>query len=187
MTEKRVLRKELLLLRRDLGEEYRRSASRAIVERIAESDVWQTARVILAYSPVGEELFLNPLWERALAEGKSVAFPRCEEGEMRFLCVSSLSELKEDAYRIPAPPKAGREVRSFEEALAVVPALAVDSEGFRLGYGGGYYDRFLKTHPEVFSLCAVYDLHFLSTLLPREPFDVPVRQIVSEKRNTGVL
>ncbi len=187
MSEKRELRRALLLRRAALSREYRLRASRAIAEKIMASDLWQKARTVLAYFPVGEELFLVPLWERALAEGKRVAFPRCENGEMRFVAVTSLVELTEDAYRIPAPPEEGETVETFEATLAVVPALSADREGFRLGYGGGYYDRFLQKHPEVVTLCAIYDELFSPVPLIREPFDVPVQAVLTEKRKIGVL
>lgn len=187
MTEKQKLRRALLQKRRALSVDYRHAASAAMVETIASLSAWKRARLILAYFPVGEEVDLVSLWERALAEGKQLAFPRCENSEMHFILVSSLSELEEDAYRIPAPPKDGERVGEFEDALCIVPALSVDSAFYRMGYGGGYYDRFLGKYPEVKTLCALYEEMVSKEDLVREQTDVPVCMIVTEQREEGSL
>ena len=99
---------------------------------------------------------------------------------MTFRYVSSLSEFLPGSYSIPEPPKDATAFSSDTKALCVVPALAFDTLGFRIGYGKGYYDRFLKNF-DGYTVGAVYS-ELLSELLPRGYYDMAVDIIITERR-----
>ena len=142
--------------------------------------------LILMYAPVGSEPDIRPIARAAWASGKAVAFPLCDPKNktMTFHVVSSLDDLTPGYAGIPEPP-ADAPTPAPETAAAsicVVPALAFDLEGYRLGYGGGYYDRFLRDYRGTKAGLCRRDLVVRS--LPREDFDVRVDILVTEK---GVL
>lgn len=178
MNEKETLRKKLLDLRREFGAEYRESAAKQIAKQVRDTEAWKRASLVLFYCPVAEEVDVSPLFSAARLEGKRLAFPRCVDREMEFCTVEDVSELERGRFGIPAPKERLGALTGFSEALVIVPALAADRRGTRLGYGGGFYDRFLQKHP-LPALCCLYE-KMLQELLPREPFDIPVNIIVTE-------
>lgn len=120
--------------------------------------------------------FVNDL----LSAGKAVYAPRCSGKEMKFIRFSDFSELKAGAYGI-LEPDGTEEFSVFEQSsgsLCIVPALSFSRDGFRLGYGGGYYDRFLKDYGGLSAGICYGD--FIG-YVPRESFDVPVQILITEK------
>lgn len=117
-----------------------------------------------------------PLLRRAQADGKRVAVPKVYGKSMKFLWLDDLSRISEGYCSIPEPIDDGPEADDGE-ALVLVPGLAFDAQGHRLGYGGGFYDRFLsiEPHPTV-ALC--YDFQLLP-LLKTESYDIPVDAVLS--------
>lgn len=179
--EKARLRAEMIRLRDALPAPQRAEASRDIARCIAESDFYRNAEVILAYFAVKSEVDLTDLWQRTLAQKRQLAFARCVGKELHFHAVLSLSELTPGRFGIPEPPAEAPRVTDFSRALAVVPALSADSRGYRLGYGGGYYDRFLAEHPALFTVCAVFEPLRRESLC-HEAFDRRMRCVVTEER-----
>lgn len=179
MDEKQILRKKYKCQRDSLSKktvEY----SRLICESCAELDEFKSADTILLYFAKGSEVDLSSLAEIAYSMGKRVAYPRCSgEGRMSFHKIASLPELEKGAFGIMEPPSDAPLCRD-SDAVCFVPALAFDTEGFRLGWGGGYYDRFLAD----FKGCKIgvaYDI-CLADKLPRGEFDIKTDYIVTESR-----
>ena len=143
---------------------------------------FQTAKTLLFYCPLPHEISLIPVFHYARERNIDCAFPRCGEkaGEMQFYYVDTLDELEVGKYGIREPKPTARPVTDFEGALVFVPALSFDREGYRLGYGGGYYDRFLEAHP-LTSVGLAYET-LLSHSLPRDEYDRAVDVMVTEKR-----
>ncbi len=141
----------------------------------------QAAELILGFYPVSGEPDLRPLYEAALAAGKTVAFPISHKGTrtMTFCAVDALSDLVPGAYGIPEPTDPSRAVTVTETTLCLVPGLAFDRQGHRLGYGGGYYDRFLQKFPG-HTLAPTYEV-LRTSALPLEETDHPVKEIVTER------
>ncbi len=138
------------------------------------------AKTLLFYFPLPQEISLIPIFNRARELGLPCAFPRCGEqkGEMEFYFVDSLDELALGKYGICEPLPTAQKVTDLSEAVVFVPAFAFDREGYRLGYGGGYYDRFLAAHP-LLSVGITYE-EFLVDALPRCPYDQAVNILVTE-------
>jgi len=180
---KKELRQEYKSRRESISITEKSSFDADICKNIIDSDVFKAANVILIYYPIGSEINISPIAEAALSLGKAVAYPVCdtEKHTLTFKYVSSLTELVVDKYSIPAPPESAQVFSGDRRAMCIVPALSVDKQGFRLGYGGGYYDRFLSGF-EGHSVAAVY-YSLIADELPRDKYDIPVELIATERGN----
>ncbi len=142
--EKARLRRQMKTLRHDLPADYKEGADRRIAELLWQTDEYREAHLIFCYVSRKDEADTRRILGQALADGKRVAVPVCRgRGEMEAWEIESLSELSEGAYGILEPAKP-LPVKPEEIDLCLVPCLACDRDGRRLGYGGGYYDRYLK-------------------------------------------
>lgn len=182
--DKKAMRKVLTEERSALGKEFRALASSRICARLRDLSCWRYADTVLLYMPIKSEVDILPLLNEALAGGKTVGLPRCgEKGVMRFHLVTDLSELSPGSYGIPEPAKDAPELReelSSPRALAIVPGLAFDLSGYRLGYGGGFYDRFLGAFAGISVGVCYADL--IKNELPRGVYDRKVQLIVTERK-----
>ena len=158
-------------------------SSRILCNKILALKEFLDADAVLLYSPTKNEPNLLPIAEAALKAGKKVAFPISitKSCTLDFREISSLTELTSGTYGIPEPPFNATKPTLTKKSLCIVPALAFDKKGFRIGYGKGYYDRFLSQF-EGISAGAVFSSHTCDSL-PTEPTDIPVNIIITE---TGV-
>ena len=113
---------------------------------------------------VGTRVIIEQAWKR----GKRVAVPKVEGKEMKFFYVQSFEELK-SGYKGILEPMNGV-LADASSALVILPAVAVDQEGYRLGYGGGYFDRYLEAHPQYETVALAFEMQVVK-FLPREGFD----------------
>lgn len=184
--KKRRLREAMLEERLAISAEERQEAEAAIASRLLTLASFRFAETVLLYAPIKGELDLLPVCHEISKAGKAIAFPRCHPDgcTMTYHIVSSPDELVSGAYGIREPlANAPMYLPSPEKHdLCVVPAVCFDREGFRVGYGKGYYDRFLSQFGGT-SLGLI--LHrFLLPKVPRGHFDRSVDLILTEK---GVL
>ncbi len=139
---------------------------------------------VLLYSPIKGEVDIILMLDTLIKSGIDVAFPLSDTQNTRliFRKVESHFDLAEGAYGILEPREYCSEISEFSDTLCIVPALAIDQQGFRLGYGKGYYDRFLPMFYSFggTSLCPVYH-NFLCDSLTREETDIPVDIICTQK------
>lgn len=136
------------------------------VELILNHPWFQTAKTIMAYRAIPPEIDLEPVLEQILKQGKTLLLPRCEgDGTMTARRMDDLAELEPGAYGILEPKPDAPCVMPDEIDLILVPGLAFDEKGGRLGRGKGYYDRFLgKTEAKTIGVCRC--------LVPRVPVEV---------------
>ena len=179
--KKALLRRELRAIRNALGAEYRRNAEEKMISSLLSLPQFQNAKTVLTFYPVGSEPAILPIAEAALTLGKRVAFPLCHpEGPfMTFHSVDSLDALTNGSYGIPEPDGISPAVSELEDAICIVPALAFDENGYRLGYGKGYYDRFLAAFSGS-KVGVTYTELFLSEV-PHNRFDCRADIVVTEK------
>ena len=179
---KNELRKLLKERRATVSADERKQLDRAIVENVLASDAYQSADTLLLFAPLAGEVNLLPLVRAARKDGKQVAFPRCdtEKSSMDFFILLPEHRLAPGAYGIPEPPMEAPLCVPTERTLCLCPALSLDPTGNRLGYGKGYYDRFLAKFP---GICAsvVYTKMMVKSL-PAEEHDLPMKLIFTEKR-----
>ena len=179
--EKRALRAHYKEKRRLISSDAKATLDTSLCCAITELDAFKSAEIILAFYPSFLEPDIIPVINDALKRKKRVAFPLCnvKEHTMRFKYVSDLEELRVGSYSIPEPPECNEEYSGEASTLCLVPALAFDNEGYRLGYGAGYYDRFLSDFKGI-SVGTAYS-EFITEALPHGRFDIKTNIIISER------
>lgn len=184
MIDKKDLRKKFTAVRSSISAESREVQQSEIFNAVVESDEYKNANCVFIYVSFGSEVSTRSLLDRALADGKSVAVPLCDvkSHTMTAVLIDNKECLKEGAYRIPEPDREAvirgelKTADPEEIDLAVVPALAFDIGGNRLGYGGGYYDRFLELYQGV-SLGLAFG-ECVCERLEVEALDRPVSRVI---------
>ncbi len=151
-TRKKEKRTELKQLRADLGQEARDGIDARIADQVAALPEWGRAQIVLAYLSVGDEVDTRALVERAWFEGKTVAAPRVvpRARQMDWYRIADFDHLETSSFGVEEPEADPANLLALSDEgvfgipmLALVPGLTFDRFGFRLGYGGGYYDRLL--------------------------------------------
>ena len=178
---KNELRREYLGKRRAIPAEERAKADREICRALLECELFQKTQTLLVYAPKEPEVDIFPLIDSALSMGKRVAFPRCGRGYSLSFHYAAPNELILDHFGILEPTEDMPLCQALSDSLCLVPALLFDQDGFRLGYGKGYYDRFLASYHG--KTVGIAREGFILSKLPRGPFDLAVDMLVSE---TGV-
>jgi 5-formyltetrahydrofolate cyclo-ligase len=176
--KKKVLRRELIAARREIPELQRAECDEKIARTLLSLPEYTASDTLLIYASYGEEIDTAAITKAALADGKRLAFPRCgANGIMKFY-YSEPDALVPGYKNIPEPPEGAPLFTKGEHALCIVPALAIDREGFRIGYGGGFYDRFLAGFSGI-SVGLVRNEFFFDQI-PREEFDLALNITISE-------
>ena len=134
----------------------RTAQNQAIAARVLAEPAYQNAKTVFCYCSTAEEIDTYAILRDALAQGKTVCLPvPCGRGLMHAHAISDLAQLHPGKYDIPEPDKSCPVIPPHELELCIVPCLAADKAGFRMGYGGGYYDRYLlQTGAVRMLLCA---------------------------------
>lgn len=180
---KSVLRKQLLKIRSELPIEYRKTADKAIIQNLLAMKEYEQADIIFTYVSTKEEVNTRKLIKHALSRKKTVAIPRClEKGIMRAYRIKNPEELQPGKYGILEPLEECEELKPERISLAVIPCVACSRNGVRLGYGGGYYDRYLpQTSACKIVLCRE---KMLWDDIPEESHDCPMDIVITE---TGIF
>ncbi len=156
--------------------------SSAACEIILSSQKISDADTVLVYAAVGSEVKTDLLIDKLLQIGKNVGLPRCfENGIMKFYSVNSRSQLIIDKFDIPAPNSDCPLIDLTENTVCIVPGLAFTENGARLGYGGGFYDRFNAANPEIYTIGLTLE-ELLVDELPVLPHDMTVNSVATEER-----
>ena len=185
-SEKNGLRSVLTEKRDTLPSEVRKRRDELICSRLLSLACYRFSDTVLLYCPVGSEIDTDPIEKRARADGKRIAYPLCgvEKGQMSFRYVDGKDELKKGTYGIPEPDESCPLCVPGEDRsrmLCIIPALAFDAHGYRLGYGGGYYDRWMTLfRGRGITVGLAYRENIFPTL-PRGRFDRRVGLIVTDK------
>ena len=176
---KNILRKNYKILRLNILDKSIKDDS--ICENIINSSLYQNSKHILCYYPLSSEINILKIINHALSHGKKVSLPvSLIDGTMNFYYIDNLMSLKEGLYGIMEPPKSESNlVKDFSDSICLVPGLTFDTSGYRLGYGKGYYDRFLNRN-NIHSIGLCYE-ELLVSILPINEFDQQVKFICTEK------
>jgi len=141
---KKELRAQIAQAVSELSGDYCRTADEAIRRHILESEMYQKAETLFCYVGVAREIDTAPFVRAALAAGKRVAVPLCVgKGIMEARAIQSMEDLVPGKYDIPAPAPHCPVVEPEAFDLIIVPCSTGNAKGQRLGYGGGFYDRYL--------------------------------------------
>ena len=185
---KKLLRLRMRAIRSDMPAEIKEKRDRRIFEQVISLREYRDAQTVITYVSNAIEVDTFRLIRHSLEIGKKVAVPRCHEeikGKMSFHFITSLEQLEKGKFGVLEPiPSLCPEVTDWSRSICIVPALCYDSAGYRLGYGGGYYDRFLSQYKGkkvgiVYTAC-------MTGRLTHGRYDVPVDTIVTDRfiRNT---
>lgn len=160
--------------------------SRLIFEKIRSKLFYQRATNILLYSNFGSEVRTDEFLQVCLQDGKKVFYPKTSTGDcsMEFYEIRSLLDLNTGNYGIREPygfnrAYNGRMQASASDTMMIVPGIAFSPDGYRLGYGKGYYDRYLSHFTNIFKCGVCFDLQ-MQTAVPHDHFDIKMDAIVTE-------
>ena len=174
--DKGKLRAMIRSQKRAMTNEMIAEKSRVLGALFADTEAYQNARSIYGYLPYNQEVRTVPMLEQALRDGKRVAVPKVFGDEMKFLWLDDLNRVAKGYSGIPEPIDDGP-VADDPTALVLMPGLAFDPAGHRIGYGGGFYDKFLAAEPDHPTVALCYDFQVLDHL-DTEEFDIPVDQVL---------
>lgn len=170
--DKTALRRAVREKKRAMTEEEIVSRSTRLGELFADTQAYGEAKTIYGYLPYNQEVRTVPMLERALRDGKRVAVPKVYGDMMKFIYLEDLSQVAKSEMGIPEPIADGP-VAEDKTALVLMPGLAFDKEGHRIGYGGGFYDKFLSAEPDHPTVALCYEFQMFAQL-DTEEFDIPV-------------
>ena len=174
--DKTALRKTIRERKRAMTPAEIEEKSRILGEKFLASEAYKNAKTIYGYLPYNQEVRTVPMLRQALADGKRVAVPKVYGEEMKFLYMTDLDRVEKGYAGIPEPIDDGP-LAEDPTALVLMPGLAFDPEGHRIGYGGGFYDKFLASEPGHPTLALCYDFQMLPKL-ETEEFDIPVDWVI---------
>ena len=179
VTRKRALRKELNQRQCSLSNEYKKEASLEIARRVFQSMEYQEANTIFIYCGTSNEVDTSIIIRDALKNGKHVALPKIlSMGIMETLEIESMEELIPERHGILEPKEGSRKIPPEEIDLALIPCLGFSRDGYRIGYGGGFYDRFLP-NGNFAKIIIAFDQMSVESM-PVGAFDHKVDKIITE-------
>lgn len=177
--DKTALRRSIREKKRAMTQEQIISASADLGAQFAACALYKQAKTIYGYLPYNQEVRTVPMLEQALREGKQVAVPKVYGDEMKFICLTDLSQVDTGYAGIPEPI-ADAPVADDPTALVLMPGLAFDPQGHRIGYGGGFYDKFLAKEPNHPTVALCYGFQMLDALETQD-HDIPVDLVLWSK------
>lgn len=178
---KKNLRNKFKSIRAEMPKEVKLRKDNAIFNKVISLQKFQQAKILLTYVSTQIEVDTHRLIKYALDQGKQVAVPRCVPGTrlMEFCLINSFDDLEKGTFSVLEPKKSCRIINFFPNSFCIVPGLGYDINGFRLGYGGGYYDRFLSNYKG--TMAGICYVSCLQSNLPHGRFDCTVDLLITEK------
>ena len=170
--DKKELRAQIRMQKRAMTEAEIVEKSEKLGQLFTASPLYRQAKTIYGYLPYNQEVRTTPMLAQAQKEGKRVAVPKVMGDEMIFIYLDDLSKVEKGYSGIPEPVE-NEPVADDPHALVLMPGLAFDPQGHRIGYGGGFYDKFLAAEPEHPTLALCYDFQMLDHL-ETDSYDIPV-------------
>ena len=183
--KKEGLREKYVARRSAMAEAERLVKSDAISRVVTATNQFLESSIIAMYSPIREEVTTRNIFRSARRMEKTTAYPLVDKDRnmLRFFIVNDPDRLIPGTYGIREPDMHNAsEIAAHELDFILIPAVVLDMDGFRIGYGGGYYDRLLSDPSvQAFSTAIVYDFQVVERL-PRHDHDMPVDCITTESR-----
>ncbi len=175
-TQRKLVRERLDVL----DKAYRAEASKKIEEILTETSEWKKARKVFLYSSMSSEADTGGLIKNALGSRKRVFLPKVISAkDMIFAEYDGISPMNTGSFGISEPVTRDDEDIEVRPDIFVVPCVAVDKEGNRIGHGKGYYDRYLEKYKEVLKICIAFDAQILESI-SAQPTDVRMDMVLTE-------
>ncbi len=186
------IRKVIRQKRDSLSKDDLINKSRKIFEKLVASEIYKISDNILIYASMGSEVRTDEIIEDALKQGKNVFCPKCvdtKNGLMEFIKISDISQLIEGYYGIREPVLAENSVvydnidttNNRSDDLMIMPLVAFDAQNNRIGYKGGYYDRYLEKNPYINTCALAFEIQKSETTIPSEAHDIKPQRIITEE------
>lgn len=180
METKSAIRKEVYARRKAAAAEEIRENSGRIRDQVLKLPEFSRAEWIYVYIDCKNEVMTGEIIRKALEQGKKVAAPRVEGREMKFYRITSREDLEPGSFGIQEP-RQGLSEAEGGRILMIMPGVAFDRQRRRIGYGGGFYDRYLAGHPGIWTAALAFEFQMFSQV-PWEETDILPDRVITEKR-----
>ncbi|MDE6620040.1 MAG: 5-formyltetrahydrofolate cyclo-ligase [Lachnospiraceae bacterium] len=185
METKAEIRKRILEIRKELTDDEIASKSGAIVQKVIKTPEYREADNILLYADYCREVMTRGIFEDALLHRKKIYFPRVDKltNTMEFYQVISIRQLERGYMDILEPREDMRARYQFqpkEDTLAILPGAAFDTSGYRVGYGKGFYDKFLANKRQLSTMALAFACQIVDEI-PKDAHDIKMDKIVTEE------
>jgi len=178
---KNRIRKENLEKRNALSQEEIESKSEIICQKVIHHPVFQEADMVFAYVDAKSEAQTKEIIEYAWKAGKKVAVPKVHGEIMKFYLITSYEDLEPGCFGIREPKEVCKVIEEMpDKSLVIMPGVAFDREGNRIGYGKGYYDKYFSAYPETYKIAIAFEVQVVSKILADE-FDVKADCVITER------
>lgn len=180
--EKKIIRDQILKNKEKIDKISLNSYSYSIIDTLHNTSYYKNAKTIMTFISFGAEVDTHDFIKQSIKNNKRIVVPITlpETKQLKLSEVLDFGELETGYYDILTPKKEFiRYVDPSEVDLIIVPGVAFDREGYRIGYGGGYYDRFLSKLGHIPKISLAFDMQLIDKV-PREDFDIPVDYIITE-------
>ena len=179
MESKKDIRKKIFAERKLHTDEQIEAMSRTITDKVTALPAFKNADRILVYADYNHEVVTEYLIKEAWKAGKEVAVPKVVGKDMVFYKLTDFAQLEKGYFGIPEPARG--EIVQWEDAMMIMPGVAFDEKCDRVGYGGGFYDRFLEKHPGICRVAVGFSFQILPEV-PTEPTDIRPQVVVTEEK-----
>lgn len=192
MDNKQKIRTQMKEKRDAISEDIRREKEKIITFRLLGSEWYQAAENILVYAAIKSEVKLWDFVQKAWENKKRLFFPKVSGRQMDFFHIHSEEELAEGAFSVLEPDTDQYALEQFhtgtflpEASVMLVPGVAFSEEGYRIGYGGGYYDRYLAAHRNLYTAGIAYAQQLVPRI-PAEAHDIRMNEIITDEKHITV-
>ncbi len=183
---KNQLRQQYKQIRNRLTADQVISYSDSIARQLFATDFWQQSSTVMLYLSFQNEVITEAIYQRGWQEGKTMLLPICapEGGRMEMSVITSFDQLEPNRYGIGELPEHLQQLIAPEQIdVCLIPGIAFDHAGTRLGFGAGYYDRYLpRVNPSAKRIALAYECQMHSETLPRDAYDLPMQYILTERK-----
>lgn len=180
MEAKQIIRKKNLAIRRNMDKMLVEKNSRLICERLIRLNIINNASAVFVYAPINNEVDLGYLINWARNKGIQIGFPKVEGTDMLFYRIDNEAILKRGYFNIMEPTGEEKLLELDDDVVVIVPGVAFDKEGYRVGYGKGFYDRYLSTNIKATKIGVGYNFQIVDAI-DRDEFDIAMDIVVDEK------
>lgn len=177
---KKQIRQTLLKKRNGLDRSDVIEASQGILEKIIVAEEFELCKQLFLYAPLGNEIDMSKLFYFAKENGKAIGFPKVmSKEEILFYRVQELNELEAGKFGL-LEPNSQWVMECSKLTLMIIPGIAFDLQGYRIGFGAGYYDRYLSKNSPLATFGVAYSWQVFDQI-PKEEYDLALTRIITEK------
>ncbi|WP_346900113.1 5-formyltetrahydrofolate cyclo-ligase [Clostridium sp. UBA7503] len=178
--EKRQLRNKIMKRIAELSKDYTLEADKKIYEKVINLKEYKEAKIIFCFVSTEDEINTRNIIENALESGKRVGVPKCiGKGIMEVHEIKGYKSLKNGKYGILEPKDECPLIMSEEIDFAIIPCVSCNMEGYRLGYGGGFYDRYLEH--VTFATAVICREKITCDYIPYDEHDVKIHKVITDR------